>query len=101
MELLPGFIEELESALESGRSSVQRLASSGSTPREPPLIDATGPFLDRSRRQFLRGRGVPGSGQYDPPEEVFGADGAAPLYRRLMLGDVKVDGEYSDDAFVD
>lgn len=62
-------------------------------------IDTTGLFLDRRRRQYLRGHQQADTGQYDCETEVFGIDGAAPLYRRKMLEDVKVFGEYFDEAF--
>jgi GT2 family glycosyltransferase len=66
---------------------------------EGKKLDSTGLFIDRRRRQYLRGFGEIDSGQFDQPEEVFGVDGAAPLYRRAMLEDIKVDGQYFDEAF--
>lgn len=63
------------------------------------LIDTTGLFVTRSRRQYLRGHGEPDSGQFDAAGYVFGACGAAPLYRREMLQAIMVDGEYFDTAF--
>jgi GT2 family glycosyltransferase len=62
-------------------------------------IDSTGLFIDRRRRQYLRGHGEVDQGQYDLEGEVFGMDGAAPLYRRTMLEDIQVNGEYFDEAF--
>jgi GT2 family glycosyltransferase len=47
----------------------------------------------------LRGHGEFDQGQYDNPGEVFGVDGAAPLYRRVMLEDIKMDGQYFDESF--
>ena len=70
-------------------------------PREtsPHKLDSTGLFIDKRRRQFLRGHAEIDLGQYDQPGEVFGVDGAAPLYRREMLEDIKVDGQYFDEIF--
>ena len=68
-------------------------------PSDPPLINAVGLFPDRRRHQYLRGRDEPDRGQYDTAEEIFGADGAAPLYRRAMLEDVKIEGQYFDEQF--
>jgi GT2 family glycosyltransferase len=100
VELPPGFIEHLVSALE-GRpefgSVVGKMWQRG--PATPPLLDAAGLMLDRRRHQYLRGRGEPDHGQYDAAEEIFGADGAAPLYRRSMLEDVKIEGQYFDEKF--
>lgn len=62
-------------------------------------FDSTGLFLDRRRRQYLRGHGEFDQGQYDSPSEVFGVDGAAPLYRRKMLEDIKINGLYFDESF--
>lgn len=73
------------------------------TPDEPaagaPLIDSTGLYINRCRRQGLRGHGEPDHGQYDHLTEVFGACGAAPLYRRAMLEDASVNGEVFDTDF--
>ena len=38
-------------------------------------------------------------GQYQQAELVFGATGAAALYRRAMLDDVRVAREYFDEDF--
>ena len=62
-------------------------------------LDSTGLFIDRRRRQYLRGHGEFDDGQYDTPGEVFGVDGAAPLYRRAMLEDIKIDSQYFDESF--
>lgn len=66
---------------------------------EGGTIDSTGLLLGRSRRPKDRGQGERDRGQYDQPGEVFAACGAAPLYRREMLEDVAVDGEYMDESF--
>jgi GT2 family glycosyltransferase len=46
-----------------------------------------------------RGQGKRDIGQYDHPEEIFGASGAAALYRREMLEAIAVDGEVFDEDF--
>ncbi|MBI1880967.1 MAG: glycosyltransferase family 2 protein [Chloroflexi bacterium] len=63
------------------------------------VIDSTGLFLKKTRQQFLRGHGQPDAGAYNQPEYIFGACGAAPLYRREMLEACKFDGQYFDEAF--
>jgi len=46
------------------------------------------------------GYGEEDNGQYDAPREAFGANGAAPLYRRVMLEDVQVaPHQYFDEMF--
>jgi GT2 family glycosyltransferase len=100
VRLLPGFIERLVESLESRPecgSAVGKFWQVGE--QEPRTLDAAGLFMDRRRHQWLRGHGQPDRGQYDQPQEVFGADGAAPLHRRAMLEDVKVSGEYFDEQF--
>ena len=63
------------------------------------LLDSTGLFLEKTRRQFLRGHREPESDRYQQQEFVFGADGAAPLYRRQMLQDCQFEGQYFDETF--
>jgi len=67
--------------------------------REPGIIDSTGLFINRRRQQYLRGHGEADKGQYDTPGEVFGVDGAGPLYRRAMLEDTRVFDQYFDENF--
>jgi GT2 family glycosyltransferase len=45
-------------------------------------------------RHLDRGSGEPDRGQLDRPEQVFGATGAASLFRRQALVDVSPAGEY-------
>lgn len=64
-----------------------------------PRLDTTGHLIFRSRRVIDRGHGEPDVGQYDTPEEIFSVCGAAVLYRRSMLEDVRIDGECFDEEF--
>jgi len=68
-------------------------------PGEPPRLDACGMRLTRSWRHLDRGSGEPDLGQYDRPERVFGATGAASLWRRAALDDVALDGRAFDERF--
>lgn len=61
-------------------------------------IDSAGLMMFRTRRQFLRGY-MKSSGRFNERAYIFGPDGAAALYRRQMLEDVKIDGQYFDEAF--
>ncbi len=64
------------------------------------IIDSAGlTLLAKKRRPWDRGSDQPDAGQYDDAEEVVGINGAAVLYRRAMLEDVKLDGEYFDAGF--
>jgi GT2 family glycosyltransferase len=99
--LLPEFIERLVNAMgehpESGSASGKFWQPS--IGGESRIMDAAGLLIDRRRRQYLRGHGEEDHGQYDEAEEVFGADGAAPLYRRSTLEDVKIFDQYYDEAY--
>jgi GT2 family glycosyltransferase len=62
-------------------------------------IDTTGQFVRADGRVRERGYGDIDGGQYDRPGEVFSVCGAVALYRRAMLKDVAIDGEYFDEDF--
>ncbi|MDE2485470.1 MAG: glycosyltransferase family 2 protein [candidate division NC10 bacterium] len=65
----------------------------------PQMLDSTGHLIFRSRRIIDRGHGERDVGQHDRPEEIFSICGAAVLYRRSMLDDIQIDGEYFDEDF--
>jgi GT2 family glycosyltransferase len=58
-------------------------------------LDTAGMVVDRRRKNGLVGHGTPAAAWSDPAE-VFGADGAAALYRREALDDCAIDGEVFD-----
>jgi GT2 family glycosyltransferase len=68
-------------------------------PGQPPRLDACGMRLTRAWRHLDRGSGEPDHGQYARRERVFGATGAASLWRRAALEDVAIDGELFDERF--
>ena len=57
------------------------------------ILDACGMRLTPSWRHLDRGSGERDRGQFATPQRVFGATGAASLFRRAALEDVAVDGE--------
>jgi GT2 family glycosyltransferase len=69
-------------------------------PIETTVIDSAGLMMYKSRRPFLRGNRKPSGRHCAEPCYIFGADGACAVYRRTMLEDVAVGGEYFDDDFV-
>jgi GT2 family glycosyltransferase len=71
----------------------------GFQPLAEPRIDSTGIFFTPALRHFDRGWNQPDNGAYNRPEYVFGACAAAALYRRRMIDDVAVDGEFFDPDF--
>jgi GT2 family glycosyltransferase len=68
------------------------------------VIDSTGIIMAPSQRHLDRGADRLDDGRYAREELVFGASGAAAMYRRAMLEDVKTPGgaagtEYFDEDF--
>jgi GT2 family glycosyltransferase len=63
-----------------------KMRRSGNVTR--PLFDSTGDFYYSCGRAWPRGRDEQDTGQYDNPEEVFGASGGASLYRKEMLDQI-------------
>jgi GT2 family glycosyltransferase len=64
-----------------------------------PVLDSTGIFFTPSLRHFDRGSQLADQGQYEEFEYVFGGTGAACLYRRRMIEDISIDGEFFDSDF--
>ncbi len=71
----------------------------GSDPEFSRVIDSTGIYFLPNLRHLDRGAGETDHGQFERVEYVFGATGAAVLYRRSMFEDVSVDGEFFDEQF--
>ena len=102
--LEPDFVRRLVDAgeLDSGTGTVcGKLLSIG--PGFEPLperrIDSAGIFFTPALRHFDRGWHEIDRGAYDRPEYVFGASAAAALYRRAMIRDVSVGGNFFDPDF--
>src|SRR6516164_1510353 len=63
------------------------------------IIDSTGIYFTRNMRHLDRGAEETDNGQYDRLEWVFGATGAAAMFRRPFVEAVSVDGEFFDEDF--
>lgn len=74
-------------------------AVTGKLVRPTGELDACGMRLTSNWRHLDRGSGEPDRGQFSRPERVFGATGAASLFRREALDDVAVEGEIFDPRF--
>ncbi|MBV9763993.1 MAG: glycosyltransferase family 2 protein [Acidobacteriaceae bacterium] len=66
---------------------------------QTPIVDSTGIYFTPNLRHFDRGSKTSDQGQYERFEYVFGATGAAALYRREMIQDISVFGEFFDSDF--
>ncbi|MFH0852169.1 MAG: glycosyltransferase family 2 protein [bacterium] len=114
--LVPDFIEKAVEFFEkNGQTEIAalqpKLLRLDKELQPSSIIDTTGLVMLKNRRIISRGQGQKDEGQYGNIEEVFGADGAAPVYKRDALEDVKInvkcqmsnvktaDGEYFDEDF--
>lgn len=98
--LEPDFVSSLMKVIASDR----RIGSlSGKIYRmektTPPIIDSTGHIIFINRLFTDRGDNTPDLGQFDSQEEIFGTCAGAGLYRRTMLEDIRLEGEYFDSDF--
>jgi len=64
-----------------------------------PLVDSTGIYFTPMLRHLDRGSQEVDNGHYLKHEYVFGATAAAALYRREMIEDVSIQGEFFDSDF--
>jgi len=104
VRLDPQFVSELLKAVE-GETAVGSVCgkligtAADFKVSSPALLDSTGIYFTPSLRHFDRGNRLPDEGQYNTCEYVFGATGAACLYRRSMVEDASVFGEFFDTDF--
>ncbi|MCW5979294.1 MAG: glycosyltransferase family 2 protein [Bryobacteraceae bacterium] len=66
---------------------------------DQPRVDSTGIYFTPMLRHLDRGSQEIDNGHYLSFEYVFGATAAAALYRREMIDDITVDGEFFDPDF--
>lgn len=98
--LTPTFVEEMVKAIESsceiGIVSGKLYALRDG--EETNIIDSTGITM-QGMFPADRGQNEADSGQFNKSGYIFGASGAAPLFKREMLEDIKLNGEYFDEDF--
>jgi len=83
----------------AGQPGMKVGAVTGRLVRPSGELDACGMRLTSNWRHLDRGSGEPDRGQFSTPERVFGATGAASLFRREALDDAAIDGEIFDPRF--
>lgn len=71
----------------------------GASDERSNIIDSTGMYFLANLRHLDRGSDELDRGQYERREYVIGATGAAALYRRTMVQDISVGGEFFDEDF--
>ena len=102
--LLPNFIESM---VEAGQMDAKigtvcgKLLAISATFDLPdtPMVDSTGMYFTPMLRHLDRGSQEVDNGHYLNHEYVFGATAAAALYRREMIEDIAIFGEFFDSDF--
>jgi len=100
--LLKGFIEALVNAgnLDPKVGTVcGKLLTMTSTYDFEPKVDSTGIYFTPNLRHLDRGSLEVDNGHFRNYEYVFGATAAAALYRREMIEDIAISGEFFDADF--
>src|SRR5262249_760723 len=90
---LSELVQSLEARPDAGSASGKLLRLDNLT------IDSTGIIMLRNEGHVDGGAGEPDLGQFDKPDDIFGASGAAALYRRAAIEDVSIEGKYFDEDF--
>jgi len=102
--LLPNFIQALvdagqfDSKIGTVCGKLLTMTSHFEIP-EKPVVDSTGIYFNPMLRHLDRGSQEEDNGHYRQYEYVFGATAAAALYRRAMIEDISLDGEFFDSDF--
>src|ERR1043166_4542869 len=102
--LLPDFIQVLVDAGHMGPKvgsvcgKLLTMTASFDIPAKP-VVDSTGIYFNPMLRHLDRGSQEVDNGHYLQYEFVFGATAAAALYRREMIDDIALDGEFFDADF--
>ncbi len=104
VRLSSSFISTLLDSAESGPRigslcGKLRSAAPDWTATDPPLLDSTGIYFTPNFRHLDRGSRRPDVGQYETEEYVAGGTAAACLYRRSMIEDISIAGEFFDSDF--
>jgi len=68
-------------------------------PKKSDRLDSTGLAILKSHQAIDRAQGEIDSQKFSEIKEIFGPSGAAPVYRREALEDIKLMGEYFDEDF--
>jgi GT2 family glycosyltransferase len=100
--LEPDFIKQMVLALESDLriGSVSGKLYRSQNGEKTQVIDTAGHKMTRARIVKNRGDGIIDRGLFRQREYIFGVSGAAALYRRDMLEDIKYKEEYLDEDLI-
>jgi GT2 family glycosyltransferase len=101
-QLEPNFLFEIFKALEAhpqAGSAAGCLLRVDHLDEAPAALDSAGLFMRRNRRQGLRHENTRIDQRPIKCVPIFGPDGAAAVYRRAMLEDIRIEGEVFDGDF--
>ena len=92
--LTPNFLKEAIKILEKdkriGALQPKVLKYDFQEKKPKNIFDTTGLLMLKNRRIINRGQGQKDKDQFNKQEEIFGADGAVPIYRRKTLENIKL-----------
>lgn len=100
IEMTPHFLEEMVAAIQQASTIgivTGKLLQMSQDGERLDTIYSTGHVMPPDGYVLHRGADERDNGQYDTMCEVFGAPGAAPLYRRKMLEDIAFRGQFFDE----
>ncbi|MBX2894999.1 MAG: glycosyltransferase family 2 protein [Cyclobacteriaceae bacterium] len=100
--LSPDYLEKVIATIKSSGNSVGTVCGLllQNDPSSPGVvIDSAGLEITNSRIMKMRHHGERRNTVTLKQTEVFGADGALPLYNRVMIRDVSIDGKFFDEMF--
>jgi GT2 family glycosyltransferase len=104
VRLMPDFISNMVAAAEGDSKTgsvcgkLLRMSPDCEISHEQ-VLDSTGIYFTPAMRHLDRGSQERDDGRYGEIEYVFGATGAAALYRREMIEDISISGEFFDSDF--
>jgi len=98
------FVRQLVAAGEAHRDAGSicgklRRWDAAADPHQTNIIDSTGIYFTRNMRHLDRGAEEMDAGQYDHMQYVFGASGAAVMFRRQCVNDISVEDQFFDEEF--
>jgi GT2 family glycosyltransferase len=102
--LSPDFVSQLVAAGEAHRDAGSLCGKllrwdTAAAQHKTNIIDSTGIYFTRNMRHLDRGAEENDAGQYDRAQYVFGASGAAAMFRRDVIAAVSVEGQFFDEEF--
>lgn len=92
-------IKRLSTEKKVGSITGKLLRIEPDTFKETNIIDSTGVYFKKNMRSLDRGAEEVDIGQYEIEEFVFGASGAAPIYKISMIKDISINGDFFQPSF--